>query len=121
MDSLTVRQRIEALSTLCKTRDCHEQPYMMVDYDAPLKHVLEPTKEKDDGRRLTMTYHWGLIPHPTGLCYYHLKKREGFFDRKYPLKSRDKDLGIRSLEVSSLAHEITRFVQKSNIGGQHGH
>gem|GEM_PF-2778514 len=29
-----------------------------------------------------------IEPHESGLCYYHLKKKEGLFDKRYPLARR---------------------------------
>ncbi len=83
----------------CSHSDCHEHPFMIVDESAPLRwHKEVGTEKEKDDIRLTSSVSRGLLKHPTGLCYFHLKKREGFFDRHYPLKTKmDISLGVRSL------------------------
>ena len=35
--------------------------------------------------KLTSTISYPTEPHPSGLCWYHLKVEEGWFDMQYPL------------------------------------
>lgn len=81
-DALETLKRIEELSPP-KCKKC-PQPRMMVANRSALsmKHF---TKKGD----LTVIS-YGLVPHPSGLCYYHLKKELGFFSNcptslRYPL------------------------------------
>ena len=91
----------------CKHPGCHEQVYFMIDTSKPSRKFLEPSKvyveptgERVMGGDLTATMAFPSYPHPSGLCYYHLKKHENLFHAHYPLP---KQLKARPMGMGGLA------------------
>lgn len=78
-DTLNMLKRIKELSPpTCKK--CPQPKMRVAD-----KRALAMKHFDKDGNLTVISY--GLVPHPSGLCYYHLKESLGLFHLKFPLKN----------------------------------
>ena len=91
---------LRELQPRCKHPGCYEYPHTVPDTSKPNIRHEEPTKIyiNEDGERivvsgLTATIAPPLKKHPSGLCYYHLKRKENYFTAKYPLKGNVSEMG----------------------------
>ena len=65
---------------ICKKNLCNQPCFMITDSTA------KESKRNLTKRGVLITISYGLMSHPSGLCYFHLKKDLGLFDAHYPLE-----------------------------------
>ena len=79
----------------CTTFGCEQLAYLVPDLTRPAIAYKEPSRRMyknedgswESGGDLTSVVSHESNAHPSGLCYYHLKRALGLFDLEYPLKA----------------------------------
>jgi hypothetical protein len=72
---------------ICKSPGCHEQVFTLPDSEQPSVAYYRPWGE---GGTILSTISPPMKRHESGLCYYHLKKDENYFDCRFPIKPGDR-------------------------------
>jgi hypothetical protein len=72
---LSVDEAIIKTGQSCKI--CNQQIKQIPDKEGPVKYY--PHHELTHGTK-AFSIGYAVVKHPSGLCYYHLKKKQGFID-----------------------------------------